>query len=438
MHAQVLATNIADARKRTLELIGDLTDQQLRVVQIPIVNPLDWEVGHIAHFQELFILRDLDGEPSQCANADALFDSILIDHHVRWGLKLPSRADLMAYLNEVSERVRLRALRTDPQGEDLYRNWLAVFHEDMHTEAITYTRQTMGYSPPRLTVPHSTHFEMAALATGDAHVPGGTVRFGGLATEPFVFDNEQWAQPTRVTPFSIARTAVTQAEFAAFVDDGGYHDPSHWCDEGWKRRQQVTQQPGIDSVLDHPLYWRRSGQGWERRVFDRWVPLASDLPVLHVNWYEASAYCRWAGRRLPTELEWEVAASAKPAPDGETLIDSKRRYPWGNGSPTPSRANLDWRALKCLPVQALPAGDSAFGCRQMIGNTWEWTADTFGPLPGFEPGPYKEYSAPLFGSTKVLRGGCWATRSRLIRTGYRNYYEPHRRDVWAGFRTAAL
>lgn len=174
-----------------------------------------------------------------------------------------------------------------------------------------------------------------------------------------------------------------------------------------------------------------------RRNFDEWVPLEDRLPVLHVNWYEADAYCRWAGRRLPTEAEWEMAASAEPA-SGGGIRQLKRLFPWGDEPPTPERANLEWRAMGCIEVDALPTGDSAFGCRQMIGNVWEWTATDFAPYPGFSPGPYKEYSEPWFGDHKVLRGGCWTTRPGLIRNTYRNFYQPHRRDVWAGFRTCAL
>jgi iron(II)-dependent oxidoreductase len=175
-----------------------------------------------------------------------------------------------------------------------------------------------------------------------------------------------------------------------------------------------------------------------QRNFDEWVALDDRLPVIHVNWHEASAYCRWADRRLPTEAEWEMAASVGRPSNGRGLTTRKRRYPWGDDSPTPERANLDWRAMGCIAVDALPAGDSAFGCRQMIGNVWEWTASDFNPYPGFFPGPYREYSEPWFGDHKVLRGGCWVTRSRLIHNTYRNFYTPDRRDVWAGFRTCAL
>ena len=178
--------------------------------------------------------------------------------------------------------------------------------------------------------------------------------------------------------------------------------------------------------------------GWLRKDFDSWLPLEEHAPVIHVGWHEAQAFCNWAGRRLPTEAEWETAASAEPAASGDGLSETKRRYPWGNEQPTSEHANLDLTRLACADVAAFPAGDSAFGCRQMLGNVWEWTADAFYPFPGFVIDlPYKEYSAPWFGYPKVLKGGAWATSSQLARNGYRNFFEPSRRDVFAGFRTCA-
>jgi iron(II)-dependent oxidoreductase len=188
------------------------------------------------------------------------------------------------------------------------------------------------------------------------------------------------------------------------------------------------------------VYWQRlEGGAWGRRHFDQWMPLEEHLPVIHVSWYEAEAFCRWAGRRLPTEAEWEMAASGPllEAQDGSGQHGRKSKFPWGDQPPTPATANLDWRAMGCLPVGALPASDSRFGCRQMIGNVWEWTADDFRPYPGFVIDPYKEYSAPWFGDHKILRGGCWTTRSGLIRNSWRNFYKPDRRDVLAGFRTCS-
>jgi iron(II)-dependent oxidoreductase len=158
-----------------------------------------------------------------------------------------------------------------------------------------------------------------------------------------------------------------------------------------------------------------------------------NCPAVHISWYEAEAYCNWAGRRLPTEAEWEVAASAP----NHDYPGSRRHFPWGNQAATAAEANLDWCAGGIVEVAAYPAGDSAFGCRQLAGNVWEWTATDFEPYPGFSTDPYKEYSQPWFGTHKVLRGGCWATSALLIRNTWRNFYTPDRRDVWAGFRTCA-
>ncbi len=214
---------------------------------------------------------------------------------------------------------------------------------------------------------------------------------------------------------------MTQAEFAVFVDDGGYRDRQWWDDAGWTWREREAAQ--------QPVYWRRDGHGWQRRDFDRWVALEPDRPMIHVNCYEAEAYCRWAGRRLPTEAEWEAAASLVGA--------TKRRFPWGDAAPAPEHANLDGWALGCVDVAAHPQGDSAGGCRQMIGNVWEWTADVFGPYPGFVVDPYKEYSAPWFGDHRVLRGGAGRRAAGCCATRWRNFYRPERRDVFAGFRTCA-
>jgi gamma-glutamyl hercynylcysteine S-oxide synthase len=328
----------------------------------------------------------------------------------------------------VLDRVRGHLEQDGPDPERDYLAQYAVFHEDMHTEAFTYTRQTLGYPAPAIGRARDPAWD-AGLLPGDVQIPGGEFRLGAEPGDGFVFDNEKWAHPVEVQPFRIARTAVSNADFAAFVEDGGYRRETLWDPEGWAWRGACG--------LEHPVYWRRGAEDWEQRRFDRWEPLTPNAAIIHVNWYEARAWCRWAERRLPTELEWEVAAAGEPTADGTTLAPTKRRYPWGDAPPDPTRANLDGGALGTIDVGALPAGDSAFGCRQMIGNAWEWTDTVFGPYPGFTPDMYADYSQPLFGETRVLRGGGWATRSRLIRNTWRNYYGPDRNDVFAGFRTCA-
>jgi iron(II)-dependent oxidoreductase len=251
---------------------------------------------------------------------------------------------------------------------------------------------------------------------------------------------------------------VTNGEFLEFVEAGGYRQRQYWSDAGWqwiesggapqleksfakffnKTLNESTELAAFKERVGQPVYWQRRDSGrWQQRVYDRYVLLDENLPVVHVSWYEAEAFCNWAGRRLPTEAEWEVAVSADSTANGVELNERRRYYAWGDQAPSAEHANLDWHKSGVVEVGAYGAGDSAFGCRQMIGNVWEWTADDFQPYPGFTVDPYKEYSKPWFGTHKVLRGGCWATSSLLIRNTWRNFYTPDRRDVWAGFRTCA-
>jgi iron(II)-dependent oxidoreductase len=444
-----------DAYRHTLDLIADLSDEQLIGPRLDIVNPLLWEIGHVAWFQEYWVLRHLNGGAPALPHGDALYDSAQVAHHTRWDLPLPPRAQTLAYLQRVLDQITDRYQQLESiDGQAEYFLSLALFHQDMHNEAFGYTRQTLAYPQPRFDSSPSPQAErglggevrranpspdpsshagrgeipdlICDATLSDAEIPGGRLLVGTLPTKQFTFDNEMDAHEVEIVPFAISRTAVTNAEFAAFVDEDGYQREELWSRDGWHWRQTVD--------AGHPVYWQRDGSNWLHRCFDRVNRLEDFLPVLHVNWYEAESYCRWAKRRLPTEAEWEMAASCEP---GVTRT-RKGYFPWGDKPAEIGMANLDWRQGGCIDVRALAEGDSALGCRQMIGNTWEWTASDFNPYPGFKPGAYKEYSAPWFGEHKVLRGGCWTTRSRMIHNAYRNFYKPDRRDVWAGFRTCAL
>jgi iron(II)-dependent oxidoreductase len=360
-------------------------------------------------------------------------------------------------MDDVLERCIERIEKKSQLSRDeLYFHWLATFHEGMHAEALAYTRQTLGYTRPAGVNGGFTATPDPRSWPGDVEIPGGKFTMGAEPNDPFVFDNEKWAHEVTIKPFRIARAPVTNGEFLEFVEEGGYREENYWSHDGWrwlqsggspqleksfaKFFQRDMNEPmeivAFKERLDHPIYWRPLDNGkWEQRVYDQYHLLDEDLPIVHVSWYEAEAYCNWAGRRLPSEAEWEMAATAEIT--GSTTHPTRRRYPWGDQPPTPHHANLDWRGGGLIEVAAYPGGDSALGCRQMIGNVWEWTADDFAPYPGFSPDPYKEYSQPWFGTHKALRGGCWATSSLLVHNGWRNFYTPDRRDVWAGFRTCA-
>ncbi|HUY11009.1 MAG TPA: selenoneine synthase SenA, partial [Candidatus Dormibacteraeota bacterium] len=371
--------------------------------------------GHVAFFAEYWTLRTMLGEPTMLVGSDALYDSARIAHDTRWELPLPSRARTLDYLARQLDAT-LAAPTRDERSE--YFNELVLFHEDMHGEATIYTRQTLGYAAPKVNaMPPPGAPERIE---GDAAIPAGRYSIGANLADGFVFDNEKWMHEVELDAFKIARTPVTCEEFSAFIADRGYEREALWSEEGWAWR--------LGAAALHPVLWRRSADGWERRHFARWLPVRQRDPVAHVNAYEAEAYCRWAGRRLPSEFEWEAAASGP----------NRRRYPWGEDSPSSTRANLDAWYGDCTSVDAFADAASPFGCVQMLGNVWEWTASTFEAYAGFSPDPYEEYSQPWFGSQRSLRGGAWSTRARMISTRWRNFYLPQRRDIITGFRTCTL
>jgi ergothioneine biosynthesis protein EgtB len=381
LHGSALAQALADSRRRTLALVQDLSDAQWRVPQRPGLNPVAWELAHVAWFGEFWVLRGphrVDGQglvhaarPPRRAGPDRLLDSARLPHAERWRAALPAREEVLQMLASQLDAC-VAALPDVDDDAALYFHRLALFHEDMHAEAFTWLRATLGYPPPP-------DCEVPRVHPGaERRVAGGPVRLGAPAG--FAFDNEMPACAVSLDDFRIDAAPVTQGEFRRFVEAGGYQEASCWPADAGRWRASC---PGHD----HPERWRRSAGGWEQRWFDRWLPLADDAPVMHVNAWEAEAYCRWSGRRLPRAAEWEHAARAG-------AID------WGHG-------------------------------------VWEWTADRFEPYPGFERGHYRDYSAPWFGDHRELRGGAFATHSRLHHPCYRNFFRPERTDVFAGFRTVA-
>jgi len=361
LDAAVLARELMASRARTSRVTAGLGGERLLGPKLAIVNPPLWEIGHVAWFQERWCLRwGPDGAlaASLLEGADALYDSSAVAHDTRWDLPLPDLAATRAYAEGVLEAVLERLGRESGNAALRYFVRLATLHEDMHAEAFHYTRQTLGYEDP---FPHESWFPAApAPAPGDAECAGGVFELGARSDSGFVFDNEKWAHEVRLAPFRIARAPVTNAQYLEYVEAGG----------------------------KAPRDWRREGGAWLQRRFDSWRPLAPHEPVVNVSWDEARGWCRWAGRRLPSEAEWAFAAAS-----------------------------------------------GALAPREQTGRVWEWTASAFGPYPGFSPDPYRDYSQPWFGSHKVLRGGSFAASARLAREGFRNFYTPERGDIFAGFRS---
>jgi iron(II)-dependent oxidoreductase len=253
-------------------------------------------------------------------------------------------------------------------------------------------------------------------------VPGGPFRMG-TDTEPWALDNERPAHRVHVDSFWIDTTPVTNRAYAEFIEAGGYDSSRWWTPEGWAHR--------VDADLTAPQFWSRDGDRWLRRRFGVVEPVPMDEPVQHVCAHEADAYARWAGKRLPTEAEWEKAARHDPG------TGRSRRYPWGDDDPTPAHANLGQRHLQAAPAGSYAAGASAYGVRQLVGDVWEWTSSGFHAYPGFAAFPYREYSEVFFGGDyRVLRGGSWATDPAAVRGTFRNWDHPIRRQVFSGFRCA--
>lgn len=414
-----LRAALQDARDYTLQLYAHLTPGQREFPYLRTVNPPAWEIAHVGWFQEFWCLRFRDGAealPARFPNADPLLNSAIIPHRERWNRPELSWNVVHDYLARELEDTLDALERSTPQQRYFFQ--LALLHEDMHGEALLMSLQTLGLPEPWQRSPASP--DRQPVAAREIEFAGGKLQMGSLPGPDFAFDNEKPACWVRVAPFALATLAVSNGEYLEFVRAGGYGRQDYWSAQGWQWRSQ--------SNASTPRYWREDGSQWLVRRFDRWESLAPEEPVVHVNAFEAEAYCRFAGRRLPTEAEWEFAARQGRA--GED------RYPWGVAPPAAGAVNLDGAYGRPVHAAALADGDTRDGMRQMIGNVWEWTATDFNGYPGFQPDHYREYSQPWFGDHRVLRGGCFATRARLVHNRFRNFYTPERNDIFAGFRTA--
>jgi gamma-glutamyl hercynylcysteine S-oxide synthase len=424
-----IAAELQEARERTLLLLTPLSDEDLRAQHDPLMSPILWDLGHIAHFEELWLTRNLDG-PIEFVEMPGLYNPFEHPRSERGTLALPGLEHCRRVMEEIRRQVLERLATTDldsPKpllsGGYVYR--MVLQHEYQHNETILQTLQLKRgnpYSPAvRWEVPLQSGLDQAQT-TGMTRFPGGLVEIG-TDDRSVAYDNERARHQVALEPFWIDINPVTNAEYQRFIAAGGYAAREYWSHAGWRWVQ--------DSGAGSPQYWTQVDGAWVTRSMDRIRQVEPTHPVCHVCYYEAEAFARFAGKRLPTELEWEAAASWDPG------TGTARTFPWGDEAVTRSLANVDQLTFGTAPVGSYHSNISPIGCYGMIGDVWEWTASDFLPYPGFESFPYPEYSEAFFGSEyKVLRGGSWATRPGAIRNTFRNWDYPIRRQIFSGFRCA--
>jgi iron(II)-dependent oxidoreductase len=421
-----LAGQLEEARKRTLWLVETLSPEDIERVHSTLLSPLVWDLGHIAAFEDLWLCQQAGGlDPVRPDLAD-VYDATLTPRSGRGDLPYLEHADALAYMDEVRERALEVLGRSDLSAgagrltADGFVWDMLVQHEHQHNETML---QTLSLAAPGVFSPRAR--PLPAPPPGQrgpdmVRVEGGACLLG-LDPEGFAYDNELPRHEVDVPTFELDRLPVTNADYMAFVEEGGYRRCEWWSEEGWAWREAEN--------VALPHYWTADG---EARAFDRTAPLDPNRPVMHVSWYEADAFARSRGKRLPTEAEWEKAASWDEA------AGRQRIHPWGDEAPGVRHANLDQTAFAPARVGAYPAGASPYGALGMVGDAWEWTASDFTAYPGFSAFPYSEYSEIFFGSEyKVLRGGSWATRPSVARASFRNWDYPVRRQIFSGFRCAA-
>lgn len=420
---QDIADTLERGRARTSGLTAVESDQ-LTAQHSPLMSPLVWDYAHIGNQEELWLVRDVGGRDPVRQDIDELYDAFQNSRASRVNLPLLTPAEARAYVDTVRHKV-FDVLETSPlTGRPLEEGGFAfgmvAQHEQQHAETMLATHQ-LRTGAPLLHAPAPP--PGGPVKAAEVLIPAGAFEMG-TSTETWALDNERPAHPVHVEAFWLDTHPVTNAAYARFVDDHGYHRPELWSDAGWAHR--------TDAGLRAPQFWERAADGtfW-RTTFGVRAVLVADEPVVHVCFHEAQAYARWAGRRLPTEAEWEKAARHDPA------TGRSRRFPWGDDDPRPEHANLGQRHLRPAPVGAYPAGGSPHGVHQLIGDVWEWCASGFTPHPGFRVFPYAEYSQAFFGGDyAMLRGGSFGTDAVAVRGTFRNWDHPVRRQIFAGFRCA--
>ena len=417
---QYVADELERSRLRSLGLTTAVLDEaELLAQHSRLMSPLVWDLAHVGNYEELWLLRSAAGIEPMRPELDDIYDAFEHPRATRPSLPLLKPAEAGDYLGLVRRKV-LDALE-DLRLGDGFVFGMVLQHEHQHDETMLATHQ-LRRGDPVFPSTDALPAPGALIPAAEVVVPAGPFTMG-TSEDAWALDNERPAHRVDLGAFAIDTVPVSNAAYRAFVEAGGYDDERLWEPAGWRWR--------CESGKRTPAFWVREGDSWLRRRFAHVEPLPDDEPVQHVCWYEADAYARWAGRRLPTEAEWEKAAS------WDTATATKSRFPWGDEEPTELHANLGQTRFHPVASGSFPAGASPSGVLQTVGDVWEWTSSEFGGYPGFRSYPYKEYSEVFFDDGyKVLRGGSWATDPLACRTTFRNWDHPIRRQIFAGFRTA--
>lgn len=415
------ARGLEAARTRTRHLT-DIDEPELTAQHHALMSPLVWDLAHIGQQEDLWLLRggDAAAQGRLSAEVEQLYDAFEHPRASRVSLPLLSPREARTFLADVRGRV-LDGLGTidGERPEALFPYVMVEQHEQQHVETMLATHQLRRGAP--LLGPGTPLPPGRTVPADSVLVPAGPFTLGvDGSDEPWSLDNERPAHTVDLPAFRIARTPVSNAEWQLFVAAGGYDDPRWWSSQGWAHR--------VGAGLARPLFWADDGS---RHRFGHVEEIPLDEPVQHVCFFEAEAYAEWAGARLPTEQEWEKACVWDP------VAGQRRRWPWGASEWAPALANLGGDALRPAPVGAFPAGASAYGVEQLMGDVWEWTSSRFVAWPGFETMLYADYSAPFFGGDhRVLRGGSWAVAADAVRPSFRNWDLPIRRQIFTGLRLA--
>jgi iron(II)-dependent oxidoreductase len=418
-----VANELDRSRSRTAALTESVDEADLIRQHSPLMSPLVWDLAHVGNQEELWLVRDVGGREPVRRDIDELYDAFKHPRRDRPQLPLLNPTEARRYIAQVRDKALdvLDTSRLDgsPLVTDGFAFGMIVQHEQQHDETMLATHQLRTGEPVLAAPPPP---PSRVRVTGEVLVPAGPFTMG-TDTEPWALDNERPAHVVDLPAYFIDAAPVTNAQYSAFIAAGGYDQPRWWSEPGWTHRSTAG--------LTAPAHWQRDGDGWAYTRFGRTERIIDDEPVVHVCFYEAEAYARWAGKRLPTEAEWEKAARFDPA------TGRSRRYPWGDDDPRTEHANLDQRHLGPAPVGAYPDGASPLGVHQLIGDVWEWTGTDFHGYRGFTAFPYREYSEVFFSPDyKVLRGGSFGTDRSACRGTFRNWDYPVRRQIFSGLRCA--